>query len=493
MNSSVEGAAEERRLHPVGMLLSALGTVRRWIGVAAVPGVVALLNGQFGVRTLVFVLLGVVLLAILSSVWGVLSWWATTYRVSGGALHLKRGVLQKTERSLPLERVQSVDTVQDVVQRIFGVVEVRIEAAGGGREAEISLPALSTEAADALREELTSSMRRTIPGSPEEPEVLARLSGRDLLLAGMTSGQIGVAAAVVFGALQAVDNLLPRDLTQRLIEDFLPRSISAILLLVFAVALLAWALAILGTVLAHAGFTLSRSADGKYLHIKRGLLERHASTVPLARIQAIKIVEGVLRQPFDLATIRVESAGFGAEQGVSTTLFPLLRRGQVRMLLRIAVPEFDAPFDRLEPLPTRARRRYAFRSALPVLLLAAPNAVVFFPWGFAPLLLVVPAALYGLLRHRAAGHGLDGERLLLRFRRLARTSVIVPRGRLQSRGHSVSPFQRRKELATFRVEVASGSGGAAFRLADIEAEDTEDLLEALSPQTARAVTRRPSN
>src|SRR3954454_1365867 len=147
MNSSVERAAEERRLHPAGMLLAALNTVRRWIGAAALPGVVALLNGEFGMRTLLLVLLGVMVLAILSAVWGVLSWRATTYRVSGGALHLKRGVLQKTERSLPLERVQSVDTVQGVVQRIFGVVEVRIEAAGGGREAEISLPALSTDAA----------------------------------------------------------------------------------------------------------------------------------------------------------------------------------------------------------------------------------------------------------------------------------------------------------------------------------------------------------
>ncbi|MDX6382264.1 MAG: putative rane protein [Rubrobacteraceae bacterium] len=494
MNSSVEGAAEEHRLHPVGMLLAALSTVRRWIGAAALPGVVALLNGEFGVRILLLVLLGVALLAILSAVWGVLSWQATTYRVSGGAFHFKQGVLEKSERSLPLERVQSVDTVQGIVQRVFGVVEVRIETAGGRGEAEISLPALSLGAAEALRRELTSSIRQAVPGAPEEPApaMLRRLSVRDLLLAGLTSGQIGVAAAVVFGAWQAVDRVLPRDLVQRILEALLPRSIFAVLLFIFAFALFAWVLAILGTVLAHAGFTLSRSADGKYLHIKRGLLERHESTVPLARIQAIKIVEGVLRQPFGLATIRVESAGFGAEEGVSTILFPLLPRGQVGQFLRVTVPEFAAPLDQLDPLPTRAQRRYAFRSALPVLVLAAPYAVLFFPWGFAALLLVVPAALYGLLRYRAAGYGLDGDRLLLRFRRLARTTVVSPRGRLQSRGYSVSPFQRRKGLATLKVEVASGSGGAAFRLVDMEAEDAEELVEALSPQTARTAARKLS-
>lgn len=473
----------ERRLHPVGMLLAALGVVRRWIGAAAFPGMAALFGGEFGMRTLLLVLLAAGLISVFSAVWGVLSWRATTYRVSGGALHFKRGVLQKSERSVPLERVQSVETVQGIVQRVFGVVGVRIEAAGGGGEAEVSLPALSSGAAAALREELTKSgPRRASPDTLDEPgpTVIRKLRVRNLLLAGLTSGQIGVAASVVFGGFQFVDDLLPGELAERLSELLLPRTVTTALLLVLVVALFSWVLATFGTVLAHAGFTLSRSVDGKYLHIKRGLLERRESTVPLARIQAVKVVEGVLRQPFGFATLRVESAGFGAEEGVSTALFPLLPRREVEKLLQDAVPRFAASLDRLDSLPARARRRYAFRSALPALLLAVPGAVVFFPWGLLALLLVVPASLYGLLRHRTAGYDLGGENLVLRFRRLARTTVIVPRSRLQSRGYSVSPFQKRTELATLKVEVASGSGGAAFRLADVEAEVAEGLIEAVS-------------
>ncbi len=492
MNSSAAVETAERRLHPVGMLLAALGTVRRWFGLAAFPGVAALVNGEFGMRALLLILLGVALVAVFSAIWGVLSWRATTYRVSGGAFHFKQGVLQKSERSLPLERVQSVDAVQGVVQRVFGVVGVRVEAAGGGGEPEISLSALSRAAAGALREELTRSARQASAEAPEEPVVLRKLFVRDLLLAGLTSGQIGVAASVVFGASRAVEDLLPGDLAGRIAEALITDSVSPALLLALAVALLSWVLAILGTVLAHAGFTLSRSADGKYLHIRRGLLERHESTVPLARIQAIKVVEGVLRQPFGLAALRVESAGFGAEEGVSTTLFPLLPRKEVEKLLRAAVPEFDAPLDHLEPPPGRARRRYAFRSALPVLVLAALYAVLFFPWGTIGLLLALPAALYGILRYRAAGYGLDEDRLVLRFRRLARTTVVAPRGRLQSRGYSVSPFQRRVGLATLKVEVASGSGGAAFRLTDADAEVAKGLIEALSERAARTAAREHS-
>ena len=491
MSSSATEGYGERRLHPVGMLLAALGTIRRWIGAAVFPGVVALINGQFGMRTLNLVLLIAVLVAIFSVVWGVLSWRATTYRVSGGAFHLKRGVLQKSERSLPLERIQNVNTVQGIVQRLFGVVEVRVEAAGGGEEPEISLPALSRNDARTLREELTRTRRASgeagnVLQEEPSPTVLRRLSARDLFVAGMTSGQIGIAASVVVGASQTVDQLLPRDLAERLSETLLPRTVSAILLLVLAFALFAWVLAILGTVLAHAGFTLSRSADGKYLHIKRGLVSRYETTVPLARIQAIKVVEGVLRQPFGLAAVRVESAGFAEERGVSTILFPLLPRKEVEEFVRTAAPSFAAPLENLKPLPTRARRRYAFRATLPALLVSAPAVIFLFPWGLLVLLFALPAALFGLLRHRAAGHGLDGDRLVFRFRRLARTTVVASRSRLQSRGYSVSPFQRRLGLATMEVEVASGSGGTAFRLADVEEVSASNLVERLGPEIAAA-------
>ena len=487
MSSSAAEGFGERRLHPVGMLLAALGTIRRWIGAAAFPGVAALINGQFGMRTLLLVLLIAVMISVFSAVWGVLSWQATTYRVSGGAFHLKQGVLQKSERSLPVGRIQSVNTVQGVVQRLFRVVEVRVEAAGGGEEPEISLPALSRNDARILREELTRTRRASgevgeVLQEEPSPTVLRRLSVRNLLVAGMTSGQIGIAASVVVGVSQTVDQLLLRDLAERFSEALLPRTVSAILLLVLAFVLFAWMLAILGTVLAHAGFTLSRSSDGKYLHIKRGLFSRYETTVPLARIQAIKVVEGVLRQPFGLAAVRVESAGFAEERGVSTILFPLLPRKEAEEFVRTAAPSFGVSLEDLKPLPPRVRRRYALRAALPVLLVTTPTIIFFFPWSLSILLLALPAALYGLLRHQAAGHSLDGDRLVLRFRRLARTTVVAPRGRLQSRGYSVSPFQRRLGLATLEVKVASGSGGAAFRLTDLEVVSAVDMVERLGPE-----------
>jgi putative membrane protein len=485
--SSEDAVSPAHRLHPVAMLIGALGTVRRWIGAAVVPGIVYLSSQGFGMGMLALLVLGFVVLAVLAGVWGFLAWRATTYAVAGGALRIKRGVLSKNERTIPLDRVQAVDTVQGLVQRLFGVVEVRIETAGGGNDPDASLSALGREAAARLRRELGGNRAASVVEEEATSGEIWRLSNRDLLIAGATSGRIGVALSVVAVASQVLDDLLPARFAERAFEALAPRSVTAVLVLIPAFALFAWLLAIAGTVLAYYGFTLSR--DGDYLHIRRGLLERREATIPLARIQAVRISEGPLRQPFGLAMLRVESAGYGENAGVSTTLFPLLPRSEVLDFLAAMAPEF-AVAPTLNRLPARARRRYILRAGLPFAILAAAlGALALFPLDRPPLaalalLLLALAVPLGLLRYRGAGWSLEGDRLVVRSRMLALTTAIAPRRRLQSRNVETSPLQRRVRLATFEARIASGSGGASLSVTDLDASDASRLLENLGPRPA---------
>jgi putative membrane protein len=471
-----------RHLHPAAMLIGALRAIRRSLSALVFPGVAFLASQGFTLRTIFLVALGALVVALAAAIWGFLSWRATTYEVSGGAFRLRQGVLQKNERTIPLGHVQSVDTVQGPVQRLFGVLEVRIETAGGGtNEPDASLAALDRAAATTLRRAVEDT--GPVAGLEDVPIVVRRLSTGQLLLAGATSGQIGVALSLLAVFSQLLDNVLPEMFARRLLETLAPRSLSALLVGALLFGLLAWLLAIGGTILSQAGFTLSR--DGDFLYIKRGLLERREATIPLARIQAVRIVEGLLRQPLGLSTLRVESAGYGADAGVSTVLFPLLPRSEAENLLREAAPGFVGPPD-LEALPVRALRRYVFRSAVPVLLAggaAALLAFVFEPalWGLLALVALPAAALYGWLRHHDAGWAFADDRLVVRSRRLARTTAIAPRPRLQSRSVLRSPFQRRAGLATFRAEVASGGGGTALEVVDLDAGAAETIARKLGP------------
>jgi putative membrane protein len=478
-------SSEPRHLHPAAMLIDAIKSVRRSLSAFVIPGIAFLMSRGFDAGTIALVLLGALVVAVLAAFWGFLSWRATIYEVAGGVFRLRWGVVQKNERAIPLDHIQSVDTVQGIIQRLFNVVELRIETAGGGAsEPDASLAALDRAVAEALRREIAGSRREPVETETSGPAVVRKLETRDLLLAGATSGQIGVALSLIAVASQLFDNFLSQNLAQRLLETFAPRSVTTALLYVFILGLFAWLLAIGGTVLAYTGFTLSR--DGDFLYIRRGLLERREATIPLARIQAVRIMEGLLRQPFGLASLRVESAGYGQDAGVSTTLFPLLPRKEVHGLLLEAAPEF-AVAPPLNALPRRALRRYVFRSTLPFLVLifaaALLSTLVFdlAAWVFAALLLLLPAALFGWLRYRDAGWALEEDRLVVRSRFLGRTTAIAPRRRLQSRATLRSPFQRRVRLATFEAQVASGGGGAELRVTDLGADAADALIENLGP------------
>jgi len=474
----------EKRLHPVAMLLGAIRTLRRWISGLVFPGVVLLVSQGFSLWTVTLFLLGLIVVAALAALWGFLSWRATTYTVTGNSFRLRQGVFQKNERTIPLEHVQSVDTVQGIIQRAFGVVEVRIETAGGGAsEPDASLAALDQDAAQTLRREIGGS-KRDRSEETTGPTILRRLSTRELLIAGATSGQIGVAFSVLAIGFQFLDNFFPEDFVRRLAVTLAPNWLMVVLILVPTGLLLAWLLAIAGTVLAYSGFTLSR--EGDFLYIKRGLLERREATIPLSRIQAVRISEGVLRQPFGLASLRVESAGYGEDAGVSTTLFPLLPGNEVEELLADAAPEFaGAPV--IEPLPRRSLRRYVFRATFLYMIIAFAAALVSFlvfqsTLGLLGLFLIPPAATYGWLCYRDAGWAFEEDRLVVRHRSLGRKTAIAPQGHLQSRGVVSSPFQRRVRLATFLAEVASGSGGSVLRVKDLDGRAARALVDDLGPE-----------
>ncbi len=514
--------ASPQRLHPSSMLFEALKTARSWASAAAIPAVASFFGSGLSWWVIALVAVGALLLLVVSAVWGFLSWRATTYRVSGGAFHLWSGVLQKNERTIPLEHVQSVDTVQGFMQRIIGsvsslkVVEVRIETAGGGAgETDASLAALTRDDAASLRREIEGE-RRDAAGHEEGveagPTIIRKLTSRELLIAGATSGQIGAAAALIGIGSQFfdnfIDNFFSRGFVEGVFETIAPYAFLAVALIVFAVGLFAWLLAIAGTIIAYSGFTISRSTDGKYLNIKRGFIRRYEATIPISRIQAVRITEGLLRQPFGLAMLRVESAGYGAgteDVGVSTTLFPIIPRSQIRDFLEEAAPEF-AVEPELNPLPKRAARRYIFRATAPWLAVFAVAGTVFFTSGLSasvgPLLIdlvgvplppgvflaipaavvLVLAALYGWAAYRAAGWAMADDCFVSRSRTLARTTAIAPRKRLQSRNIVRSPFQRRIRLATLRTRVASGSGGATFEVVDMESSSARELIERLGPR-----------
>ena len=464
-----------RRLHPAGIAVLGVGALRSLalpLGVAFAGAVMGGGGGQPISRALIFGAFG----ALIAAAAGLAGWLTTRWSVGRETIRLRTGLLSRKEIDVPIGRVQALDIVHGPIQRLFGVRGVHVQTAGGSREGEIMLPAVATADVELLRAALR---RRPGPAAgTADPAPLAerRLGRRRLLLAALTAGQVGVILPLLAAVPQLLEEVWGGDLRSAGREGlrFVPDSPPEWILAGVALLLAAWLLSSVGAVLAFAGFTIARDEDR--LRVRRGLLARREATVPVARVQAVRVVEGLLRRPFGLATVRAEVAGYAKEAAAAQTLFPLLRREEVEPFLAAVLPELADGVDGLEGAPRRALRRYVLPIASAWLLAGAAVSLLVpaaAPW---PLLAAAPAALLGAARWSAAGWRVEHGRVAVRFRRLARVTVLAPAGRLQQHGVRQTVLQRRAWLADVELRVGAGTRG---RVRHLEAAVAGRVFDAL--------------
>lgn len=458
----------DRRLHIAAAFTHALRALRE----LAIPIVIGVVAGgrSLGTGSLVVGLGG----AAVSAVIGYVRWRTTTYRITGRALHFRSGVFSPDETVVPIDRIQSVDTIAGPIQRLFGITGLRVQTAGGGKDAEIALSALSPEAVRELREALGHREVSTA-GAPRE-----RLGARELALTALTAPQLTVLLPIVGLAGAAVqDGVVGLDAGRRLadrVDD--PYHAAVALAVVLGVA---WALSFAGAVLAFGGFEVTRLDDR--LRVRRGLLERRAVSVPIGRVDAVVLVESVLRRPFGLATLRLEVAGLAAETAASRTLFPLLRRRDAEAFLQRLVPELAVTLVPERRPPRRALRRFLTVPVAAALILGvALTVAVPGAWPALPVALVV-ALVAGADAYAATGLTFTPTHVVVRSRRRgARVTLAARVRRLQEHGVARSPLQRRARLAT--VDLAVGSGTRA-RARHVEADVARAYLARLAPSGSR--------
>jgi len=472
-------SSEPSKLHPAAIAVLALNTLRE----AALPILVLLGTAVLGSgldtgalrRGLLYLVVGVAG----ASLAGLVRWLSTRYSVDEHGIHFRSGYLRRKATTVPLNRIQGLDTVAGPVQRLFGVVAVHVQTAGGGAKGEIVLEAVGPEAVERLRAAVGAHGPAPTEAAPERALPERRLSRRDGLIAAVTAGQLGIILPVVAAGTQLFSQAFDDESDLEGATRLLPDSLVGWELALAALLVAAWGLSVAGSLVAFAGFTVTR--DGDRLRIRRGLLQRSETAVPVRRIHGVRVVEGLLRRPFGLAALRVEVAGYAAEASAARTLFPLVRRKDIEPFLAALLPELaDDPGD-LAPPPRRAARRYILPKTLAGAVLGGAACLLvgaIAPW---PLLLAPLLALDGWLDYRAAGWRLRDGRLVMASRQLAWSTLLTPAARLQEHAIAQNPLQRRAQLAD--VAVAVGKGGRA-RVRHLEAPVAAELWERLRPRVS---------
>ncbi len=451
-----EYGVASRRFHPLTVFFDVGAFLRR----AALPMIVALVRAPSAADIILPAIL------VIGFAGRLLAWQRRTYSVEGGVLRLDEGVLQRRHRSVPLDRIQQVDVHRSLRHRVFGVATLRVETAGDAGGPEIELNVVGLAEVERLRGLLLAARKSGVAqdGSQTNGDEQGGSSRRivalgvgEVSLAGLTGAHLGVMLTILFWPLQLLD-----DIPGNQLEDFDPSAFNATAGQLFLVAIVLvplWlTLAAAASLLRDAGFTLD--LDGDEVVVRRGLLERREAHVALTRIQMVQISQGLLRRPFRMVAMRIQSAGGSGE--ASRISIPILPAAAVERVLTEVLPG-AAPLPSLTPAPSAAGRRRRARGVVAGLVAAslfgvvasAPVAALLVAGPLAGGLAAAGGWALGGVWYRALGYGTSPGFVIARRGVISRRTVIVPTAKVQSTRVRSSPFQRAAGLATAYLDVAA--------------------------------------
>lgn len=466
MLSEATGTGVERRLHPLSWLFTLLTQLRQF----ALPLVVLLFTGRGDATDL----LGLVAIVVLVAV-SVAQYFTYHYRVEADGIVIRSGLFQRNVRHIPFARIQNVNLHQNILHRLFGVAEVRLESAGAAKP-EGQMRVLRLADAQRLEQQIRSDGAAQVDSS-EAPlseagcgGVLLMLSPREVVMLGLIDNRGLLVVGGAFAVLaQSGDNLLGKFFSA--LGHWLSGQADAMHLgvlaaaaagvLLFAGALLALRVFSIAIALSQFyGFTLSE-ANGR-LSVQRGLFSRSRGSLPRHRIQAFALREGLLHRLLGQRSLQVDTAVVEAvnQHGTVRDLVPIATPQTMDALISRLLPEPAWPVQSWQPLHPRAWRRKFMIPALLTLVLTA--GLMYFNGRFGVLaLLMLPvlwlrAKLWARYSAWSIGHGL----VAFRSGWINRSWRFAEVAKLQALELSQSPFDRRNGMASLHFDTAGASAMA---------------------------------
>lgn len=503
---------ERRSLHPSYVLFGVLSILK-----GLLPLIIIYLIRGFNGRELEWYWFagggGLLLLFVLFSFfqWRRFGFWLNEDRII-----IRSGVLFREEKTIYYSRIHSVNIEQPLIQRLLGVVQLKIETPGGNKKADGILHTLKMEEANHIKQLLrgvpsqmqqdgvpnsaveagagpTGMQARVLVGeqhvgeysagavvseghSQDSPDAVVALDAGKLFQAAATSLNFGLAAAFIGGLYSFADDfldlLLPDHFFEGIVEDSVNYMPNILLIIIAAVLIVgfAWVLSILLYILKYSGFTLRR--DGKQVSLSYGLLEKKSILFDPNNVQAVIVNESWLRQPFGYSEVKLQVVS--SDKNEQLMLHPFIKFADVQALLDGFVPGMRVHTASRMALSPRKALVYYLRIPMLIALAICTALIAIFGAVGAWSLVILPLTLWWRVScHRTAGLLLEDGQLTMRHRALGRVTYYVRKPRIVIMKVRHTTAQRRKGIGSLAINVLGSPFG--YKVAGMDRSDIQPI------------------
>ncbi len=464
----------------------------------------------------------VIVYAVLALPLIALRYYRFRYRITRKEIVIQSGVLNRQNRSIPIERIQNIEIEQSLLPRIFGTAKVKIETAGSAKTEGV-LEFVGIETAYEIREIVRSYQQSTetapaaatpiVPlesDQPQQPIAPAPAATQHDATANTPVYSLPLSRVLMVGVMRF--SLLYIAIAFSLIEQMLPNpdelevwlrrgwlkplteygtdypwQLTAVI--IFSAVLLSWVSGILVSVNRYYGFKLWLERDK--MHKRHGLLTLSQGTIPLRRVQAMILRANLLMRRFKWIALEVQTMGLETSGRGHQVVAPLARlpvaMGLANHIAPVTLPEYFKPVSRL------TIRRTIVRFTFVLLGTVLTTAYFWQPalWG----LLALPAIpVYAFQHYKNHGYALQDDTLYVRRGVFRHFVWMIPVSKFQVLYGESSIFQRRLGLETVYIDTAGAGGLALPEIIDVPAEEATALIEACYNSFQQAfATPKPVN
>ncbi len=456
-----------KKQHPYFLISKIVSNVKEFIISFLILIGAAITKGKN--EKIVFLIVGLIAIAII--VMTIVSWKNNVYSFDESGIHIKEGVISRKSRYIPSDKIHTMDIDAKLIQRLFGVVTLKIDTASGGKDAEVCL-ILSKNEAENIKKVL---FKEYVAGNQEKEKeqvgveiekkhegfhnenIQYKASITDLIITAVTSKYIMGGLLFILVLYDKINNIIPKnfktklsDFENRSAESMMAyRSIKLIIVIILVTIIITFLISVITTVIKYYDFTIKRTNNK--INITYGFFDKKSVVIPLHRIQSISIVEGILKKPFNAVSINIESIGYGKEKGESTILCPLLRKNKIDKFFQEVLTEIRPEFE-FSNSSNKSIIGYLVRASI-IPLLISVFITYKFKYGLFILLILPFFFLLGYYRQKNAGICIKENELIMQFRVLAKYIVIIPKKNIQSSTKSQNIFQKKNDLINIKAAI----------------------------------------
>lgn len=447
----------------------------------------------------------IIAIASFASIITIIQFWFYHYWLEGDRLVVKEGILFKSLRQVPYERIQNLNVEKNILHRLFNVATLQIESASGTKPEAVIRVISDAQVVHIQKiiKQRASAQRISKEGDQKIGELinetvkppLYQMTNKDVTTFGFISHQALVPIGIVGSILSQNDFYRDKfiNFIQKFVGDLHVERWDFTEWLIFGggfvvlMLITIWVSSIALAFLKLFQFKLSRV--DKNLNAEMGLLTKITANIPIKRIQLIKIKHSPLHRYFKRVSVKMETAGGVTEQsGIAMNwIAPLVSRVRAQGIITEIQPEVNWAEIKWLSLEPRAWKRVFKRVMFFVLLPVVPLVYFYHLIGFLPLLLTPLVYLYAKAYVAKAGYAANDEIIAYRHGVLFHTLSVVKINKIQNISYTQTPFDRRNDMARMTVDTAGSNPVVQdINIHYLDDEKVKSLVSKLSMQVSQS-------